>query len=159
MLVAVILSLPDEEEEDQLEEDDDEQEEEVRADWMLLAEMGPSAVIDVSSDLGSRDMDRNHDWATDTRQRYPDLVDAHTFVQQASSEGGAAQVAEVVNYQALNERQRTIFERVASHYATGQVDPLRIMVMGTAGTGKSYLINSIRGQLRQTARDRGIHED
>ncbi len=32
-----------------------------------------------------------------------------------------------------------------------EVAPLRIIVMGTAGTGKSYLIKAIRGQLRRMA--------
>jgi hypothetical protein len=29
---------------------------------MVLAEMGPNAIIDGSSDLGLRDIDRNNDW-------------------------------------------------------------------------------------------------
>ena len=32
-----------------------------------------------------------------------------------------------------------------------QVDPLKIIVMGTAGTGKTYLINAIRSRLQELA--------
>ncbi len=32
-----------------------------------------------------------------------------------------------------------------------KVDPLRIIVMGTAGTGKTYLIKAIRNRLREMA--------
>jgi hypothetical protein len=50
---------------------------------MFLAEMGPDAVINHSFDLGSRDIDQNHDWLNDAKQHYNDinLADASTFVQ------------------------------------------------------------------------------
>ena len=54
----------DEESQDEVLEDD--KEEEFRYDWMRLAEMGPNVNIVSSSDLGSRDMDRNYDWVNDT---------------------------------------------------------------------------------------------
>ncbi|PKK57482.1 hypothetical protein RhiirC2_797948 [Rhizophagus irregularis] len=57
----------DEESEDELpfEKDEYEDEEQYRYDWMWLAEMDPKAIIHCASDLGSRDMDQNHDWITD----------------------------------------------------------------------------------------------
>ncbi|GBB88229.1 hypothetical protein RclHR1_14780006 [Rhizophagus clarus] len=52
----------DEESKDKLPfEDENEDEEQYRYDWMRLAEMGPKATIHSVSDLGSRDMDRNHE--------------------------------------------------------------------------------------------------
>ena len=62
-----------EDEEDELndnesqEEIEDEEEEEFQFDWMQLAEMGPNTRILSSSDLGSRDMDQNHDWINDAK--------------------------------------------------------------------------------------------
>jgi len=52
----------------------------------ILAEMGPNAVIESNSDLGSRDMDLNHDWINDSRQRYSnaDLTELDSFVARAS---------------------------------------------------------------------------
>jgi hypothetical protein len=47
------------EEEEQLIEDDEE--DECRFDWMFLAEMGLNPSFDCSSDLRSRNIDRNHD--------------------------------------------------------------------------------------------------
>ncbi len=54
--------MDDEEDEEPLEEDD--YGEEFRLDWILLAEMGPNAIIE-----GSREMDRSHDWINDARKR------------------------------------------------------------------------------------------
>jgi len=53
------------EEDDELFEDDEQNE--FWFDWIFLAEMSPNAVIDSSSDLGSRDIDWNHDWINDSR--------------------------------------------------------------------------------------------
>ena len=137
-------------EEEELFEDDDEQDE-FRPDWMLLAEMGPKSSFDCSSDLGSRDMDRNHDWINDPRQRYNDLTDIDTFLSRNSRIGEKSNVS--VDYQTLNNNQKKIFKRVESHYQDvlegRQNEPLRIIVMGTAGTGKTYLIEAIRSRLQE----------
>ncbi|GBC16367.2 hypothetical protein GLOIN_2v1775752 [Rhizophagus irregularis DAOM 181602=DAOM 197198] len=44
--------------------------------------------IECSSDLGTRDMDRNHDWVNDGKQHYDDsdLADANNFLQQATGD-------------------------------------------------------------------------
>ncbi|EXX67434.1 hypothetical protein RirG_114390 [Rhizophagus irregularis DAOM 197198w] len=49
---------------------------------LFLTEMGQKPNFDCSSDLGSRDMDRNHDWINDPRERYTDLVDIDTFLSR-----------------------------------------------------------------------------
>jgi len=57
----------------------------------------------------------------------------------------------IVNIQKLNNKQRTVFNRIETHYNNILVDKrsevLRIIIMGTAGTGKSYLIRAIRKKL------------
>jgi len=67
---------------------EDEEHEEFRYDWMYLAEMGPHSKINSTSDLGSRDMDRNHDWVNEPKSRYSftDLETIGSFVQQARSD-------------------------------------------------------------------------
>ena len=55
-----------------------------------------------------------------------------------------------------------IFKRIESHYETlitdpNNVEPLRLIVMGTAGTGKSYLINMIRDHLWKITRNRKVN--
>ena len=82
---------------------------------MFLAEMGPNAVVDCSSNLGTRDMDRNHDWINDIKQRYSnaDLVGVDTFVSRISGEGQGNVERErenIVDYQKLNENQRIVFK-------------------------------------------------
>src|SRR4051794_29464055 len=53
-----------------------------------------------------------------------------------------------------------VFRRIETHYSAiivnhNQVEPLRLIIMGTAETGKSYLINAIRGCLQEIAMTNG----
>ena len=55
-----------------------------------------------------------------------------------------------------------VFKRIESHYRNlildpGHVEPLRLIIMGTAGTGKSYLINMIRSRLWEIAKNNDIN--
>ena len=103
-------------------------------------------------------MDRNHDWINEGKQRYSNdnLVEVDTFVSRNSSEGqgnmeGNEEI--YVDYQTLNEKQWNVFKRIEDHYsnklAGHSVEVLRIIVMGTAGTGKTYLIKGIQNRLRE----------
>ena len=58
-----------------------------------------------------------------------------------------------IDLRTLSEKQRLIRERVES------IAPLRIIVMGTAGTGKSYLINAIRRRLYEIVKEHNLHEN
>jgi len=142
-------------EESQDEHIEDDEEEEFRYDWMHLAEMGPNARIVSLSDLRTRDIDRNHDWINDARQHYSDadITDAREFVHNTSRNWKNTKEKECdsIDYQNLNENQKKILDRIESHYNDilrgNQVEALKIIVMGTTGTGKSYLIRAIRDRL------------
>ncbi len=135
--------------------------EEYRYDWMRLAEMGPNTRINSISDLGSRDMDRNHNWTINAQQNYSndDIANVSDFVRQASINGQNVAIDDQVDHQKLNKKQRIVFNRIESHYnsiLTGNpVEALRIIIMGTAGTGKSYLIRAIRNRLNIMAAGNG----
>ncbi len=55
-----------------------------------------------------------------------------------------------------------IFKRIESHYETlitdpNNVEPLRLIIMETTRTGKSYLINMIRDHLWKIARNHKVN--
>jgi len=64
-----------------------------------------------------------------------------------------------VDISKLVDNQRRIFVRVVSHYrqilAGNSPPPLRINIDGTAGTGKSYLIDALTKALTELAHERG----
>ncbi|CAG8782024.1 19215_t:CDS:1, partial [Rhizophagus irregularis] len=74
-------------EEESYDEIEEEEHEEYRYDWMHLAEMGPNVHIQRDADLGSRDMDRKHNWTNDAQQQYSeeDIANASEFVRQSAS--------------------------------------------------------------------------
>jgi len=79
--------------------------------------MGSNAVISHSSDLRSRDIDWNHDWINDVRQRYfdTDLIEAGTFMNRVSGSGQRNAEKEgnddlIVDYETLNEKQKKVFK-------------------------------------------------
>ena len=53
----------------------------------------------------------------------------------------------IIHTRTLNAQQKTAYDIISSHYMQltedGNSPPLRMMVCGTAGTGKSYLISAI----------------
>jgi ATP-dependent DNA helicase PIF1 len=150
------------EKESKQEGDELDNEEHIRLDWMILSDMRPGVIMENSSDLGLRNIDINYDWTGDVRRRYPELnlADAPNFIQRAR-ELGVVNSENIINcaanYHTLNDNQMKIFKRIESHYSTlimnpGHVELLRLIVMGTAGTDKSYLINMIQDRLQEIAR-------
>jgi AAA+ superfamily predicted ATPase len=120
--------------------------------------MGPNTRIIGSTNLGLRDMDQNHDWINDAKRYYSDddIKNVTNFVQESlSNNTNNKNIDEFFDYESLNEIQKKVFKRVESYYNNIlnniQVEPLRIIIMGTAGTGKSYLIRAIRAKLRVKA--------
>ncbi|CAG8502458.1 12012_t:CDS:2, partial [Cetraspora pellucida] len=131
--------------------------------WTALykPEMGPDATINDSSAIGSHSIDKNYDWVSESRHKYSniDIMDASNFVRQASGSSRTANRddldSEIIDYETLNENQKSVINRAELHYCnilTGnQIEPLRIVVMGTADTGKSYFIKAIRNRLNMMA--------
>ncbi|EXX62825.1 Pif1p [Rhizophagus irregularis DAOM 197198w] len=74
------------------------------------------------------DIDINHDWVNESQLRYPEMKEAESFIQRA-----------------INDSDNRI-----ALYCSDLKSTLQIIVMGTARTGKSYLINAIRERLQQT---------
>ncbi|CAG8575244.1 33874_t:CDS:2, partial [Racocetra persica] len=89
---------------------------------MLLAKIGPNLVFDCSSDLGYCDIDQNHDWTNNARQYYSntDLGEASSFMQKVSNhnesnndiKGNKISNTKVIDYEILNDKQKTIFSAV-----------------------------------------------
>ena len=88
------INISNEESSDKMDEEDENKE--FRYDWMYLSEMRPNVRIQSDYNLGSRDMDRMHNWINDTQQHYSNtnITNAQDFVQQASSNSGEGVVRE-----------------------------------------------------------------
>src|SRR5437016_5498131 len=133
---------------------------------MILAEMMPNRQTRNIADFNVRDIDRNHDWVNESLARYPEIEEAERFIQRAISNSDITQDrndSDHISSQNLNEKQRLIYERIELHcistISNQSIEPLRTIIMGTAGTGKSYLINLIRKRLHKIAKEHNSHEN
>src|SRR5438128_1856175 len=111
---------------------------------MILASIGPNATIEQLSDLEFCDMDRNYDWLSDGKQYYDesDLANVNNFLQQAieyeqENKGIENNCVDIVEYNSLNS-ERKIGDSIPKNKIAlselaykSQVEPLRIIIMGT----------------------------
>ena len=83
---------------------------------------GPNTRIKSYSDLGSRDMDRNYNWINEAQNHYSnnDIANAQEFVHQSSNNNSiidiGGEVDSSIDYQSLNEKQKSVFARIETHY-------------------------------------------
>jgi hypothetical protein len=82
---------------------------------MHLAEMGPNMHIQNDSNLGSQDMDWNHNWTNDVQQKYSskELANANDFVWQVASSNNFKSTGKdnEINYYNLNKKQEKKYSR------------------------------------------------
>src|SRR5204863_2605731 len=115
-------------------------------------------LIQGHSRLGKRDIDRDFDW----HHNYTTVEDLRHRESYLESKKRLAIIHEDipdVDIANLVDNQRRIFLRVVDHYrrtlAGENPAPLRINIDGTAGTGKSYLIDVLTKALTEMAGERG----
>jgi len=143
--------------EEEFEEPDEEEEilRELR-DWHELANRGPRTQPFQHSRLGKRDLDRDFDW----HHNFMTFEDLRYWESYLESQKRLIDIPEEIpNVDIMNlvDNQRRIFLRVISHYhsilAGENPAPLRINIDGTAGTGKSYLIDALTKALTEMAHE------
>ena len=79
------------------------------------------------------------DW-TQASQAYPNVEDAPSFTTQQRQTAGQHVFTTTANLQGKQLQEYTI---VQQHQSATSPPPLRMVVSGTAGTGKSYLIHCL----------------
>ena len=91
------------------------------------------------------------DW-TLASQSYPNLEEAPSFIsqqRQVAAEHVFTTFADPLN---LQGKHLQVYTTVQQHYHAANPPPLRMIVSGTAGTGKSYLIHCLQLLLQQQLR-------
>ena len=75
---------------------------------------------------------------------YPTLEEAPSFISQQRQAAGQHVFTTSANPANLQGKQQQVYTIVQQHQSANSPPPLRIIVSGTAGTGKSYLIHCLR---------------
>jgi len=139
-LEAVVLSQePDNE---QFEQDAN-----TREEWMILSDLH-TPFENSEENPGS-----THDWHQD-RHQYTDqqIGEMPTWIRIMKEQNSTVtyQEYEVSDINSFSEMQRLAFNIVESHFTNNSPEqqPLHLIIIGLAGTGKSYLINGIQNLLQ-----------
>jgi ATP-dependent DNA helicase PIF1 len=109
--------------------------------------------IDLDNLLENAPQQNAYDWVAASAEQRHHIPHARTFLAECKNNAPANNIptAPDVDPNRLNEQQQQVYQHVLNHFRednNGQ--PLLTMVHGTAGTGKSYVINCLRNVLNQT---------
>ena len=104
----------------------------VDADMRQNVDLQPS--IDTQGDI---------DW-TQAARSYPNVDEAPSFISQQRQAAGQHVFTTTANPANLQVKQLQAYTIVQQHPSATSPPPLRMIVSGTAGTGKSYLIHCLR---------------
>ena len=83
------------------------------------------------------------DWSAGA-QAYPNVEEMPTFISRHRESAGQQSFTTSADPQCLQGRQLQAYNLVREHAEADHPPPLRLIVSGTAGTGKSYLIHCLR---------------
>ena len=97
-----------------------------------------------NSDLQpSTDSQQDVDW-TQAAQSYPNVEEAPSFISQQRQAAGERVFTTSADPQYLQGKQLQVYATVQQHHDAVNPPPLWMIVSGTAGTGKSYLIHCLQ---------------
>ncbi|RXK36573.1 hypothetical protein M231_06114 [Tremella mesenterica] len=143
-----------EEVDEEFSSDEGDEEEQVLEDWHLMCQEGGSHTVqlDIGQRLGLRDMDKAEDWHKATREWGVDGLDERTKALEEWKKTSVATASRPpVNILLLNDTQKRVHSKVMKHaqaWQNGCPDPPFLLnIDGTAGTGKSFLIDAISQSL------------
>ena len=105
----------------------------------------PTVQVSDIDTLGCRDFDLIHAWNS-TIGSNSNLEDPTYFIKNACSRGSIPDLlhSRSPSPSSFSNKQRLCFETVIEHFHEGpNAHPLKMIIQGTAGTGKSYLIHCI----------------
>ena len=105
-----------------------------------------------SADLQpSTESPEDADWTTEA-QAYSNVEEMPTFISRHREAAGQQSFTTSADPQHLQSKQLQAYNIVREHAEADHPPPLRLIVSGTAGTGKSYLINCLRLLLNHRVR-------
>ena len=104
--------------------------------WMLICCQNADLQLSV-------DTQEDIDW-TSSAQSYPNIDEAPSFISQQRQAASQHVFTTTANPANLQGKQLQVYATVQQHHSANSPPPLRMIVSGTAGTGKSYLIHCLR---------------
>ena len=119
-----------------------------REEWMLIAELTIQ-----TTDTCEKSTPVPHAYWHQVYQYFTnDEINAMpTWINRERNKNSAHHSCEtrIIDTSTFSRMQQVAYQIVSNHFASGEQNPLRFLIMGVAGTGKSYLIDSLRNLLQE----------
>ena len=103
--------------------------------WMLICQRNADLQPEFNSDDGN--------WS-ESSNMYSNLEELPTFLSRHRQTAAPRTYTTTADPQLLQGKQLQAYKLVRQHFESDGSPPLRLIVSGTAGTGKSFLINCLR---------------
>jgi hypothetical protein len=116
-----------------------------REEWMILSDL--NTPFSNSEQTGGSAHDWHFDRANYSEQQVQEMP---TWIKRNKDDYTIDEQYDVVDINSFSEMQKLAYDIVKSHFddASSEKEPLCLIINGVAGTGKSYLINSVRNLLQ-----------
>ena len=118
------------------------------SEWELLSQLHPgnNLQLDDLDMLGHHDFDTNHNWGhTHIPLHLQNSTISIIDLNRSSNQAELQHFSTSASPNCFSPTQRTTFEIIMSHYTQHTTTkPLRMIIQGTAGTGKYYLIGCLQ---------------
>ena len=111
--------------------------------WMLICHR--------NADFSGPSCDDDHNWSASSAS-YPNLEEFPTFITRQRESVQQRPFTTTADPSCLQGKQLATYKLVKDHIQGNNSTPLRMIVSGTAGTGKSYLIHCLRLLLQHKVR-------
>ena len=109
---------------------------------MLLCQLQPAF-----SGTPDSTEDSNVNWEEAASQMpQTQLLSCPNWIKQTkvqSDDSSCTHQSQFVDISSLNQQQLLVYKLVSTHYSTDGQQPLHMLILGTAGRGKSFLIQAI----------------
>ena len=124
-----------------------------REEWMHLAELIPASFANTSN-MTQQPLETSYNWQTD-KLKYTDnqIHEMPSWVNtnKKAIDSSVYLPQHHIDINTFNDKQKHAYDMVKTHSEQNSPkDPLLLIVLGVAGTGKSYLINALRNLLQQS---------
>ena len=127
------------------EDEPSEEQDRTREEWMILSD------LHTPFDNSDQTSESTHDWHLD-RSNYSEqqINEMPTWIKTNREDYSIDEQYDIVDINSFSEMQKLAYDIVKSHFddTSSEKQPLCLIINGVAGTGKSYLINSIRNLLQ-----------
>ena len=114
-------------------------------DWMVICQRHQSNLTTTQED------GQTFDWCA-AAAAYPNLTEAPSFIAQSREVFQISSHNNSVDCRNLQRKQLQVYQLVHQQFYNVDTEPLRLIVSGTAGTGKSYLIHCLKQLLQDTVK-------